>query len=1124
MRTLTNATFRALVLTTCTAFFFAAHLSAMELVKNGGFEAGKDGWWGAGSKGDSSSIEKKEAAGGAACFKLSAGWVCQDKIEITGSKRYRISMKIRSEDAPADSIYVQLSYRGGGLAPKWYGPNVANVGDHTERVLYSTGKDHGWKNFSVVVQAPDGADQALIYLRRSGKDGAAYFDDVRIEPTDDKVTPSSKAAKGGHDGAVNGDFEKGKAVWWGPGLKGENNDIVKEGVDGSSCMKLASDWICQDKISAEGGKNYLISMMVRCDQVLEDGAFAQVSFRGDGVDGGWRGPFRAKIGGHKEAVVAVSGGTHDWKEFSTVIKAPNGADQILIYLRKQGKDGFVYYDNVRIEETDEEAVTAATMKRDEIAAKWLSPVADAAGASVVIQNIIAGAKARETELIIADKGKSDYRIYVGDKADVVTLNAAVELAEYLTKITGAPFTSLAHDSAPADKPLIIVGRENALTDKLCPDIAYADLGNDGFVIRTSGSNLVVTGATPRGTLYGVYWLLDRHLGVKWFDPEFTVIPSAPTIKIKAIDEKQKPRFTYREVFSAESHNDRYAAHNLLNGRSHGRSYTPPAPEIDAWEEWYEVKGAVGHFWELLGPAAKDHPGWKAGGQVLMMSPQVREAIAESIVKKLKAFSDYRSVVFHVNDLDWGWDMDKASRDFANKHGGHPSAPRLDMMIDVANKVRKVFPEARLSFNAYHWSFTPPEGMTVPDYIIVNPMDIHVDYSAPLFSEKNAGLARDTLKWCEIADNVIFWDHTINFFGYIQPTPNLYPIGESIPWLAKQPSIFGYFCEDSWNTKSAEFANLRTWMIARLTWDPSLDYKKLIKEFVDGYYGDAAPYILQYIDAMHESMAKTNDTLREKTTPDAPYLNFEFLKKADDLFVKAHEAVKDHPDFLKHVETTRLSVDFTILLRRFDFMQEAKKMGITWNPDTENRSKRLYENWEMAGVRMYKQGGSLKDLQTMISIERKPASKPEIAEGLDDADWREYSDMTINRYGSFVVPDALASDGGALKLPGNSGGWIAQFRRYKLPKEGEWDVYASIRVDRGNARDDKTAVNLGISPPMGRFDPLKVEAVADGKYHWIKLKGSPMTYQQDDGELLYFQPIKGAVEATYIDRIVAIRHK
>ena len=69
-------------------------------------------------------------------------------------------------------------------ARAWYGPAKAGNG---EVALFVTGGDHAWKEFSVVVTAPPAATEILFYLRKQDKTtGTAFYDDVCIEPTDEK--------------------------------------------------------------------------------------------------------------------------------------------------------------------------------------------------------------------------------------------------------------------------------------------------------------------------------------------------------------------------------------------------------------------------------------------------------------------------------------------------------------------------------------------------------------------------------------------------------------------------------------------------------------------------------------------------------------------------------------------------------------------------------------------------------------------------------------------------------------------------------------------------------------------------------------------------------------------------
>lgn len=1101
--------------------------AASPIVKNGSFENKAAYWWGPAFNAKHAEIVPAASSDGKAALKLTGQWVCQDKMQVDSGANYKVAMKIKSQDASDGSVYVQMSFRGPGVNEGWYGPLQASISGRTEKAVIVTGKTHDWQDFSCVLPAPLGANQMLIYLRRTDSSGNVWIDDVNIQKTTETLTQTVKVK---HEGPIvyNGGFENGHAAWWGPGLDSGKAKVVSDKpAEGKQCMQMQSGWIAQDKRPVEGGYVYKCTVKVRCADTDAKTVYVQASFRGTGVDGKWRGSDRVQVGNHQEEALFSTGGTHDWKTLTTELAAPFGADQIVLYLRRSNASGTAWFDEMSIESTGKKVKTEAEKRYDELASQWMPKSIDESQSKAAIKSILSGvAKNKVDELLLAADTKPGYAVHVAATPKLVSLYAGIELADYLGRISGATFGPLSSDACPTtDRPLIVVGRENALVKTLCPDIDYDSLGRDGFVIRTVGQHLVITGATPRGTLYGVYWFLDRHLGVRWYGPKYTYIPSVSALRIKPINEKQTPRFVFREVFTREAHDDRYAAHNLLNGRSHGRSYYPGPLEISDWEEWWHAKGGYANFFDLLPGQQKTHPEWFAGGQVAMMNKDMRQFMAGQIIKRLRALPDYRDRAFNIHDMDWGWDMDTQSKAFADQHGGVPSAPRLDMVIDIADQVRKVLPEARFTFNAYHWSFTPPDGMTIPSYITVFPMDIHVDYSQPIYEGPNEQLGKDVLKWCQISEGeMLYWNHTVNFFGFFQPTPILYPIGQSIQWLAKQPKITGYFCEDSHFTMAAEFAVLRTWMISRLLWDPTLDYRQLINEFVNGYYGEAGPYLQQYIDLMHETMAKTDGTLREKMTVDAPYLTFDFLRQADALFAKAHDAVADKPDFLAHVQTTRMSVDLTILSRRFDYMQEAKQRGMAWDPDTENRKARLLAQWDANKASQYQQGSYKKDLIRLLAIERKPAARPEMVNGLPDSDWVEYSDQTINLYGAKIVEDEKASDGAALYFSPGLGGWNAQFRRYKLPKEGKWDVYAAVRIDRGKAEDEKTALKMGISPPMGRFDSIKVSDISDGEYHWLKFPGSPMTYQQNDKHLLYFQPSSKVTEGVYVDRIVAVRRR
>jgi hypothetical protein len=913
----------------------------------------------------------------------------------------------------------------------------------------------------------------------------------------------------------NGAFETGKLPWWGTG--GSVGDFS---ANGRPVLKVTQGFVCQDKIPIAGGKRYRISMKIRAEAAGESSIFVQISYRGAGVDPGWRGPESVQLAGGTEPALFVTGGTHDWRLFSAVVEAPAGASEFLIYLRKsENTPGDGLFSEVAATTTAEAVTTAADRKKSELA-QLLGPRQFQAVTDLNVSET-------PTTIVLAENGRSSYKIHVGPEPDVITLNAAAELADYLQRISGTKLLPLLQEAKAADDPLIVVGRENPLTPKLAPDIPYNTLGDDGFVIRYVGRHIVIAGATPRGTMYGVNWLLDRKLGVKWLSPDYAYVPNMPTLTLMPTNEIQIPQFHYREVLSTEGQDKTFRAHNLLNGESHGPSFSPSPPEIDSWRHEWSAKGGEANFLELLPTSiyGKDHPDWYAGGQIAMMNKDLRKEMSNVLVARLRALPDYRSIWFEVHDMDWGWDMDRESRAFADAHGQHPSAPRLDMMIDVANRVRAALPDAKLAFNAYHWSFTPPDAMRVPDYLLVVPMTIHLDYSSALNKARNQKLGRDIATWNAISNHILVWDHITNFSGFIQPTPNIYPIANSIKWLATLNHVEGYFAEGSWNTPKAEFSSLRAWLIARLLWNPNEDVHQLVSQYCGYYFGPAAgPFILRYIDLMHEAIAKSGDILREKTQVDMRMFDLDFIRAADKLFENAAAAAMPSPLFSKHVEEARMPLDYVILARRSEYHAAAGRLGEIWDDDIAARYARLMSTARTAGLNEYRQGGDLDELATLLAIERREPKPSEVVSNIPKSDWFELQDLSFNRYnGAGIVADPVASDGASARMLGSDPTWAVQIKLDKLPKTGCWDLYVDIRADGDSSRANDNATRVGSYPSFGNFIEVKLGEFKDNRYHSVKVPGGPFSYTENFEEGIYVAP-EAATKFVYVDRATGVRTK
>lgn len=142
--------------------------------------------------------------------------------------------------------------------------------------------------------------------------------------------------------------------------------------------------------------------------------------------------------------------------------------------------------------------------------------------------------------------KSDYSILIDVNADPVELFSASELQRYIELITGL---QLLITNNADNQPYIAVGKPDF--SSLKPETGNVDW-DDSYSIRFSGSNILIGGLQPRGTLYGVYEFLER-LGCRWYSPAIKElepfaekIPRLDDLSIEPLNIEVKPLMKYRK--------------------------------------------------------------------------------------------------------------------------------------------------------------------------------------------------------------------------------------------------------------------------------------------------------------------------------------------------------------------------------------------------------------------------------------------------------------------------------------------------------------------------------------------------------------------------------------------------
>ncbi|MCX6911002.1 MAG: DUF4838 domain-containing protein [Verrucomicrobia bacterium] len=533
----------------------------------------------------------------------------------------------------------------------------------------------------------------------------------------------------------------------------------------------------------------------------------------------------------------------------------------------------------------------------------------------------------KAKVLLTDAGQSDYRIVVAGKSPPSVNYAATELQAYLSKITGARLPIVA-DTEPARAREILVGRSSRL-DSLGVAMEWAALGKEGYVLRTVGERLVIAGGEPRGTLYGVYALLEDHFGCRWFTPEIERVPQARQLPLPKLDERKVPIFEYRETYTWESFDGNWMARNRLNGAGgRGRllekqNIRPPVPELDA-RHGGSVRFGFGFFVHTFDKLVSSnqyfavHPeyfalrkGKRKATQLCCTNEDVIRLCTEAIRAGMRAQPEATVFSLSQSDNREPCECDRCAA--LEKAEGTGMGPLLHLVNRVAEGVEKKFPDKIVETLAYQWSRQPPKTMRPRPNVVIRLADIECCFAHPLASgcqEANKKFVSDLQAWAKACNRLWIWDYTTDYAHYLLPLPNKRLLDDNIRLFAAN-HVAGVFEQGTYDTFDSEMVALKAYLIAKFLWNPNYDEALATREFLDAYYAPAAPVIQRYLDLIHDYAEKQPVHVGIYAKPTHPHLTPELLTQASALWDEAEALVKKDAAALDRVRRSRMSVDYVI---------------------------------------------------------------------------------------------------------------------------------------------------------------------------------------------------------------------
>ena len=492
-------------------------------------------------------------------------------------------------------------------------------------------------------------------------------------------------------------------------------------------------------------------------------------------------------------------------------------------------------------------------------------------------------------LTIVQDGTSTYSIVIPDDPIPAEKTAAEELVLHIEQMSGAKLV-IVREAAFSGDHGIFLGHTRLAKLGAQPD--WEQLGKEGYLLRTAGGHLIIAGGRPRGTLYGVYDLMQEQWGCRWFTLDTSHFPKTTTLTLPDLDTTHRPvfelrmlQFGYYSDWFWDHFDQKFAArvrwnfgHRSGNDRTHGGEFKILPSLAHNYVKFLDP----GRFGAEFPDYYALHDGKRLNYvlptndvELCLSNPGTAAAAVQTITEWLRASSDVDMIFIGQSDTAKFCQCDNCNA-ARTKYGGWDSVRRVQipanlpdrywndfggfagLQIEFINKVARAleneFPDITIGTYAYYYNRQPPHGIRAHKNVMVLYAPwIRADGEAPRcychaidsgpVNDDFSNYAAELSAWTRIADKVYVYDYWLG--AWLGQPVNIPTIRRTMRFYRKA-GVEGIWL-DGLRGVPAGFEWMTLWLWSQLAWNPDFDADRGIHEFCGAYYGAAAPYIKQYID-------------------------------------------------------------------------------------------------------------------------------------------------------------------------------------------------------------------------------------------------------------------------------------
>ena len=277
-------------------------------------------------------------------------------------------------------------------------------------------------------------------------------------------------------------------------------------------------------------------------------------------------------------------------------------------------------------------------------------------------------------------------------------------------------------------------------------------------------------------------------------------------------------------------------------------------------------------------------------QLCLSNPEVLELCKTRLMKVIREHPGFRIYSLSQNDNQLFCQCEKCQAIEA-QYGGHAGIV-VWFVNQVADAVRQEFPDKYVGTFAYQYTRRPPTGIVPRDNVVIRLCSIECCFAHPLTAgcPQNEAFMNDMRGWAQIAPHLFIWDYIVDYAQYIAPWPNFQVLGPNIEAFRQNKAI-GVFEEAQYQSSGAEFEEMKSWVVNQLLWNPLQDVDSLVAIFIDGYYGKAAPRVMDYY-RLCQSLVKPDVHYGIYIRENHEIYSEDFLTKAFALLKEAAQLAED----------------------------------------------------------------------------------------------------------------------------------------------------------------------------------------------------------------------------------------